>query len=103
MALLNVKIGRYNVIQNNDGSLSAKRNGEQWRDLTGDNLVLALTQRIEELENVIEEAKNCIVSAAIGDPMEVCITTSNILEEIQTPAPLMCKRAPSIFNNITNT
>lgn len=32
------------------GKLTAYRYNGVWRDLTGDNLVLALAQRIEELE-----------------------------------------------------
>jgi len=37
--------------------------------------------RIKLLEEKIEEAENCLITASIGDPMEVCINTLNILEK----------------------
>jgi len=43
--------GKYTVILPEDGSLHALRYGEKWRDLIGDGMVLALVQRIEELES----------------------------------------------------
>ena len=51
--LLDVTIqdGKYQVIQDSEGRLSAYRHGEAWRDCVGDNLILGLAQRIEELEN----------------------------------------------------
>lgn len=46
-----IKAGIYEIT-NDNGILSATRHGEAWdRDLKGDNLVLALVHRIEELEN----------------------------------------------------
>ena len=42
--------GKYTVVCKDNGSLEALRYGEPWRDLTGDNLILALCQRIEKLE-----------------------------------------------------
>jgi len=42
--------GKYRVVLDSDGYLSADRYGEAWRDLTGDKLILALCQRIRELE-----------------------------------------------------
>jgi len=41
--------GKYELVFDAKG-LRASRHGEPWRDLTGDKLVLALMQRIEELE-----------------------------------------------------
>jgi len=40
--------GKYRLLQNGDGTgLRALRYGEEWRDLTGDNLVSELGHRIE--------------------------------------------------------
>jgi len=41
--------GKYTVIMNTNGGLRALRYGDEWRDLTGDGLVLALAQEVEEL------------------------------------------------------
>lgn len=43
--------GKYEVRHTNGTNLRALRYGERWRDVRGDNLVLALVQRIEELED----------------------------------------------------
>lgn len=72
--------GKYTFIQNKDGSCEALRYGEKWRDLSGDGLTLALAQEIENLQEKINNAKNCLVCAAIGDPFEVCESTLEILE-----------------------
>ena len=45
--------GKYRVFQQDGGKVFANRNGILWRDLTGDNLVLSLAQRIEELEEEV--------------------------------------------------
>jgi hypothetical protein len=44
--------GKYTIEHTNGTNFKAYRNGtkEVWRDLTGDGLVLALVQKIEELE-----------------------------------------------------
>lgn len=48
--------GKYTVL-NNNGVITALRYGKPWRDdLVGDGLVLALVQRIEELEEGVEKA-----------------------------------------------
>lgn len=44
--------GEYAVLHDNGANLRAYRYGAPWRDLTGDGLVLALVQRIEDLEAV---------------------------------------------------
>ncbi len=53
--LLNITIcdGKYTVIQSHEGHLRALRNGEEWRDLTGDKLVLALAQEIVALREAL--------------------------------------------------
>ena len=48
-----IKVGCYEVVHNNGVNLRALRNGEQWRDLTGDNLVLALVDEIVYLRVIL--------------------------------------------------
>lgn len=44
--------GKYTIEHTNGANFKAYRHGssEVWRDLTGDGLILALVQKIEELE-----------------------------------------------------
>lgn len=42
--------GKYTVLHDNGFGLRALRHGSPWREMTGDGLVLAMAQRIEELE-----------------------------------------------------
>lgn len=46
---LSIKVGKYTVIQTKKGALHALRNGEEWRDCVGDNLILSMAQEIERL------------------------------------------------------
>ena len=39
--------GKYTVVQTTDGRVVARRNGEPWRDITGDKLLLCLAQELE--------------------------------------------------------
>ncbi len=41
--------GKYTILINSLGALSALRYGEPWRDLVGDNLVRAMVVEIERL------------------------------------------------------
>lgn len=45
--------GKYTVTHQNGLNLNALRYGQQWRDLNGDGLVLAMAQRINELESYL--------------------------------------------------
>lgn len=49
--------GKYTVLHKCGLNFRALRYGEEWRDLTGDGLILALVQRIEELEETQKECK----------------------------------------------
>lgn len=40
--------GKYTVVFDKQGRLYALRNGETWRDMTGDGMVLAMLQRIDK-------------------------------------------------------
>jgi hypothetical protein len=42
--------GKYTVRHEHGTNLRADRHGQPWRDLSGDGLILAMAQRIEELE-----------------------------------------------------
>lgn len=48
--------GKYTVVNelNNGGDLYALRHGETWRNLNGDNLVLAMFHEIERLRGALE-------------------------------------------------
>lgn len=49
---LSLEDGKYTIIlENHPYSFVALRYGEQWRDLTGDKLILALVQKVLELED----------------------------------------------------
>ena len=54
-ARLNVTVydGKYTVIQDERGGLRALRYREEWRDCTGDGLILALAQEVGELRSII--------------------------------------------------
>ena len=49
--------GKYTVIfEEETGAMRAERYGQPWRDLTGDGMVLAMLQKIDELHNIIDRA-----------------------------------------------
>ena len=53
--------GKYEVIFDQNGRRSdfyALRYGEEWRSLTGDNLILAMFYRIQNLEDILKEKEN---------------------------------------------
>lgn len=58
---LNLQNGKYTYVFQDDGQQYALRHGEQWRDLTGDNLTLALGQRIEALEKALKLAHSILL------------------------------------------
>ena len=51
-----LKIQEYEIIEDiPNGVFKALRHGQEWRDLVGDNFVLALYYKIEEQQKRIEE------------------------------------------------
>lgn len=56
---LRIKVdgGKYEVVQPETGGAHALRYGEAWRDLTGDNLILALAYELEEAREEIAKLK----------------------------------------------
>lgn len=57
---LDVANGKYTLFQNKDGSFKALRYKEEWRDLTGDNLVFNLMVELIEAKEKIQEAIEAI-------------------------------------------
>lgn len=49
MIKIELEGGKYTIIHDNGCGLKALRYGEEWRNLVGDNLVLAMTNEIERL------------------------------------------------------
>ena len=50
MQTVTLENGKYKIV-NDNGVVKAYRHGEQWQDLSGDSLILALLSRVEELED----------------------------------------------------
>lgn len=62
-----VKVGDYEVSHTNGTHFVAHRNGQLWRDLTGDNLVLALVSRIDQLEKAFTQPTSDMVQAGLAE------------------------------------
>ena len=62
--ILRVKVDKYEVVQTGLGNVVALRDGQPWRDCTGDNLVLALAYRVDALEEKL--AGECQAAAPAG-------------------------------------
>lgn len=57
MTRIEISDGKYTIIHDNGRDLRALRYGEEWRDLVGDNLVMAMAQEIEDLRERVENAE----------------------------------------------
>lgn len=64
MTKIELEGGKYTIIHENGCNLRALRYGEEWRNLIGDNLVLAMAQEIEELRE--KQIKKEITEAILG-------------------------------------
>ena len=62
-----VKVGDYEVSHTNGTHFVARRNGQLWRDLTGDNLVLALVSRIDQLEKAFTQPTSDMIQAGLAE------------------------------------
>lgn len=62
-----VKVGEYEISHDCDDHFVAHRSGLLWRDLTGDNLVLALVQRIQQLEEAFTNPTPDMVQAGLAE------------------------------------
>lgn len=57
--------GKYTVVLGDHGAkFKAYRYREEWRDLTGDNLVMSLVHRVDELQTEVENQNALIDSIA---------------------------------------
>ncbi|AXY83345.1 hypothetical protein [Acidovorax phage ACPWH] len=70
--------GKYTVIHNNGTELRALRDGEPWRDLAGDRLVLAMAQELEDLRVRLDEVHSWIVCAVISTPADMMQNAEHI-------------------------
>lgn len=52
--------GEYTIREKPNGCLEALRYGEPWRDLTGDNLILALADRMEAFDELLIAAQRAL-------------------------------------------
>ena len=59
--------GKYRVIMDDNNRLYALRYGEPWRDLCGDNLILALVQEIANLKQDLIDAELIIKGHNVRD------------------------------------
>ena len=66
-----VKVGEYEVSHDCGAHFVAHRNGHLWRDLTGDNLVLALVQRVEQLEQAFTTPTPEMVQAGLAEVQRI--------------------------------
>lgn len=75
--------GKY-AVKFDDGKITATRNGEPWRDLTGDKLVLAMLTEVETLEHKLATAQ-----ARVFDLLkeEDGYATKTALRYLQSEAP----------------
>lgn len=62
MTKIELMDGKYTVVNELEegGGFRALRYGEEWRNLAGDNLVLVMTQEIEELREYIAELETAV-------------------------------------------
>ena len=66
-----VKVGEYEISHDCGAHFVAHRNGHLWRDLTGDNLVLALVQRVEQLEQAFTTPTPEMVQAGLAEVQNI--------------------------------
>ena len=72
--------GKYTVCLDEDYTFYALRHGALWRDMTGDGMIFSMFQEIQKLKSKVAAAENCLVCAAIADPIEVIQNTLKILK-----------------------
>ncbi|MDF1510704.1 hypothetical protein PZE06_21445 [Robertmurraya sp. DFI.2.37] len=65
MEKIELNDGKYTVVNelNSGGKFYALRHGEEWRSLAGDNLVLAMFHKIEELSEKLSQAEDLLSEA----------------------------------------
>lgn len=75
---IDVEGGKYTVVVEENGGLSALRNGEPWQDLTGNKLVYCLAAELqaeraktERLRVIIDEVHSWVVCGCIATPQDM--------------------------------
>lgn len=66
-----VKLGKYEIRHTNGTNLVAFRHGEPWRNFSGDGLILALVQRIEQLEALWVEPSDEMAQAGLAEVQRI--------------------------------
>lgn len=81
MRKINLLNGEYTLVEDlSNGVFECYRKGEKWRNLTGDNMVLALIDKLHHAENLLEEAHD-ILDEVHCDGTKLYEEISNYLEE----------------------
>jgi len=73
--------GKYTVCLDEDYTFYALRHGAPWRDMCGDGMIFSMFREIQKLRSKAAAAENCLVCAAIADPIEVIQNTLEILKQ----------------------
>lgn len=60
--------------------MKALRNGEEWRNLTGDGMVLSMLFEVNRLRKIVDETHSWIVCAAIASPEDMTQNFKRIAE-----------------------
>jgi len=74
-----IELGEYTIINelNEGGGLRALRHGEEWRNLAGDNMVLAMFSEIERLRNEISFIANVDMVSGAYDAEHVAVSVKS--------------------------
>lgn len=60
-----IRLNEYEVVYESGGVFEVTRNGEPWRNLTGDNLVLSMFMKIQELISERDNLKEQIATMKV--------------------------------------
>lgn len=64
MVKVSICDGKYTIIQDASGRTSVLRHGEEWRDSTGDNVILGAAYEIQKLQERIKQLEDARTVAA---------------------------------------
>lgn len=65
--VMNIKVGDYEISSDSPNHTIVRRNSQLFRDITGDNLVLALVSRIDQLEKAFTQPTPDMVQAGLAE------------------------------------
>lgn len=76
-----LKVDEYEVVEDlSNGVFKALRHNEEWRDLIGDNFVLALVEKLDQARNLLDEAHDTLDDVHCYDT-EIYNDISNFLND----------------------